>query len=116
MIVLFRADTGEPLAVMDGRLITELRTAAVSAVATKLAVAPVNDSRRSSAAECRRVRMFVRLRWCGSSTRSEFGAATPTPMFAGELGATAMSAEEAVRGADVVMTVQLAAPSSTGCG
>jgi thiomorpholine-carboxylate dehydrogenase len=33
MIELFRSDTGEPLAVMDGRLITEMRTAAVSAVA-----------------------------------------------------------------------------------
>ena len=33
MIQLFRADTGEPLATMDGRLITEMRTAAVSAVA-----------------------------------------------------------------------------------
>ena len=33
MIQLFRSDTGEPLAVMDGRLITEMRTAAVSAVA-----------------------------------------------------------------------------------
>ena len=33
MIQLFRADTGEPLAVIDGRLITEMRTAAVSAVA-----------------------------------------------------------------------------------
>src|SRR6184192_2833481 len=36
MILLFRLETGEPLAVMDGRLITEMRTAAVSAVATKL--------------------------------------------------------------------------------
>src|SRR5215210_2152360 len=35
MILLFRPETGEPLAVMDGRLITEMRTAAVSAVATK---------------------------------------------------------------------------------
>src|SRR3982751_1003461 len=35
---IFRADpqTGAPLAVMDGRLITEMRTAAVSAAATKL--------------------------------------------------------------------------------
>ena len=33
MIQLFRSDTGEPVAVMDGRLITEMRTAAVSAVA-----------------------------------------------------------------------------------
>src|SRR3989440_8904998 len=35
MILLFRPETGEPLAVMDGRLITEMRTAAVSALATK---------------------------------------------------------------------------------
>src|SRR3954469_22188744 len=31
MILLFSAEPGEPLAVMDGRLITEMRTAAVSA-------------------------------------------------------------------------------------
>src|SRR5438874_11662496 len=36
MILLFRPETGEPLAVMDDRLITEMRTAAVSALATKL--------------------------------------------------------------------------------
>src|SRR5438132_11061428 len=34
LIVLFKPDTGEPMAVMDGRLITEMRTAPVSAVAT----------------------------------------------------------------------------------
>jgi len=44
VIALFRAGTGEPLAMMDGRLITELRTAAVSAVATKLLSSP-NASR-----------------------------------------------------------------------
>lgn len=36
MIILFRPETGEPLVTMDGRLITEMRTAAVSAVATNL--------------------------------------------------------------------------------
>src|SRR5207253_10331908 len=40
MILLFRAETGEPLAVMDGRLITEMRTAAVSAAATRYLAAP----------------------------------------------------------------------------
>src|SRR6185295_5175350 len=35
LIALFRPETGEPLAVMDGRLITEMRTAAASAVATR---------------------------------------------------------------------------------
>jgi ornithine cyclodeaminase/alanine dehydrogenase-like protein (mu-crystallin family) len=40
MILLFRPQTGEPLAVMDGRLITEMRTAAVSAAATKYLASP----------------------------------------------------------------------------
>src|SRR5437588_5158819 len=35
IIQLFRPETGEPLVTMDGRLITEMRTAAASAVATK---------------------------------------------------------------------------------
>jgi ornithine cyclodeaminase/alanine dehydrogenase-like protein (mu-crystallin family) len=40
MILLFRPETGEPLAVMDGRLVTEMRTAAVSAAATKYLAPP----------------------------------------------------------------------------
>ena len=36
VIVLFSATTGEPTVMMDGRLITEMRTAAASAVATKV--------------------------------------------------------------------------------
>src|SRR5256885_15312528 len=36
MILLFRPESGEPLAVMDGRLITEMRTAAVSAGGDKM--------------------------------------------------------------------------------
>src|SRR5262249_31075292 len=39
-ILLFRRDTGEPRAVMDGRLITEMRTAAVSAAVTKYLASP----------------------------------------------------------------------------
>ena len=39
-ILLFRPKTGEPLATMDGRLISEVRTAAVSAVATVLLARP----------------------------------------------------------------------------
>src|SRR5947208_14010417 len=35
LIVMLKPETGEPLAVMDGRLITEMRTAAASAVATE---------------------------------------------------------------------------------
>ncbi|PYM55737.1 MAG: hypothetical protein DMD79_22480 [Candidatus Rokuibacteriota bacterium] len=40
MILLFRPDTGEPLAVMDGRLVTEMRTAAVSAAVTRHLASP----------------------------------------------------------------------------
>ena len=42
MATIFLVDpkTGTPLAVMDGRLITEMRTAAVSAAATKLLGSP----------------------------------------------------------------------------
>src|SRR5512137_199463 len=35
LVILFRPETGQPLVVMDGRLITEMRTGAVSAAATK---------------------------------------------------------------------------------
>ena len=38
--MLLRATKGEPLATLDGRLITEMRTAAVTAVATKLLADP----------------------------------------------------------------------------
>ena len=44
VIVLFETDHGRPLAVMEGRLITEMRTAAVSAAVTKLLAPP--DSRK----------------------------------------------------------------------
>src|SRR4029077_18760283 len=42
MATIFLVDpqTGAPLAIMDGRLITEMRTAAVSAASTKLLAAP----------------------------------------------------------------------------
>jgi thiomorpholine-carboxylate dehydrogenase len=107
VIALFNAQTGEPLAMMDGRLITELRTAAVSAVATKLLSAP--DARslailgsgvqaRSHFQALSLVRKFDDVRiW----SRNDANART----LASEIGGKAMSAEEAVRGADVVVTV-----------
>src|SRR5262252_1071302 len=39
-IFLVDSQTGTPLAIMDGRLITEMRTAAVSAAATRLLASP----------------------------------------------------------------------------
>jgi len=105
-IFLVDSQTGTPLAIMDGRLITEMRTAAVSAVATKLLASPdakilailgTGVQARSHIEALRIVRNFEGIRvW--SPTREH------TERFAKEVGATAMSAEEAVRGADVIVT------------
>src|SRR3989440_8062310 len=105
-IFLVDPETGEPLAVMDGRLITEMRTAAVSAVATKLLSAP--DAKvlailgsgvqaRSHLEALRFVRNFHDVRvWSRTPEHAE--------RFAKEFGAKATSAEAAVRDADVVVT------------
>ncbi len=107
VIVLFRAESGELLAVMDGRLITEMRTAAVTAVATKLLSSPTARSLAilGSGVQARAhfralslVRKFDDIRvWSRNPQHAQ--------AFANEIGARATSAEEAVRGADVVVTV-----------
>lgn len=104
-IILFKPETGEPLVTMDGRLITEMRTAAVSAVATRLLAKPdaavlaligAGTQARSHLEALRLVRSFREVRVF--SPRS-------APAFAREHGIrAAASAEEAVRGADVVVT------------
>jgi ornithine cyclodeaminase/alanine dehydrogenase-like protein (mu-crystallin family) len=105
-IFLVDPETGTPLAVMDGRLITEMRTAAVSATATKLlapsdakilAVLGSGVQARSHVEALRLVRQFEEVRvWSPKQEHAK--------QFAGQIGATAVSAEEAVRGADVVVT------------
>ena len=109
MATIFLVDpqTGAPLVIMDGRLITEMRTAAVSAAATKLLAPP--DARvlailgsgvqaHSHVEALRFVRQFEEIRvWSATQEHAE--------RFAKEIGATAMSAEKAVRDADVIVTV-----------
>ena len=106
MILLFRPDTGEPLAVMDGRLITEMRTAAVSAAVTKYLAAP--DARvlalvgsgvqaRAHLQALSRVRHLDEIRvWSRTAAHAA--------RFAEQHNARAMSIADAVRGADVVVT------------
>ncbi len=108
MATIFLVDpkTGAPLAVMDGRLITEMRTAAVSAAATKLLASP--DAKilailgsgvqaRSHLEALRLVRSFKEIRvWSPTREHAE--------RFAKMINAKAMSAEEAVRDADVIVT------------
>jgi len=105
-ILLVDPGTGRPLAVMDGRLITEMRTAAVSAAATKLLASPdvkilailgSGVQARSHAEALRLIRDFNEIHiWSPTREHAE--------RFAREIGAKAMSGEEAVREADVVVT------------
>jgi alanine dehydrogenase len=103
LIVLFRPETGEPLAILDGRLITEMRTAAASAVATQhlarhdasvLAILGSGVQARSHLEALRLVRSFEEIRvWSPRNARA----------FAQEFGVRAVgSTQEAVRGADVI--------------
>jgi thiomorpholine-carboxylate dehydrogenase len=106
MILLFRPDTGEPLAVMDGRLITEMRTAAVSAAVTKYLAAPdshvlaILGSGVQAAAHLEAlslVRRFDDVRvWSRTPDHAK--------RFAEKHNARSMDAESAVRGADVIVT------------
>src|SRR5207253_6437454 len=80
MILLFKPETGEPLVTMDGRLITEMRTAAVSAVATRLLARPEASvlgilgsgvQARSHLAALRLVRTIREVRVWSPRNRSE---------------------------------------------
>jgi len=104
VILLFRPETGEPIAVMDGRLITEMRTAAASAVATDLLarrdtnVLAIIGSGVQAASHLEALsigRKFNKVRvWSPRNAKA----------FAETHGVQAAStAEEAVRGADVIV-------------
>jgi ornithine cyclodeaminase/alanine dehydrogenase-like protein (mu-crystallin family) len=107
MIQLFRSDTGEPLATMDGRLITEMRTAAVSAVAIDHLAAPgakvlgilgSGVQARSHFRALAGIRSFTDVRvWSRSQEHAQ--------QFASEVGARVTTAEQAVSGADVVLAL-----------
>jgi len=107
VIELLSRATGQPLAVMDGRLITEMRTAAVSAVAldalapkeaTSLGILGSGVQARSHIAAFRLVRPALKdIRiWSRTSAHAE--------RLAEETDARSMNIEEAAS-ADVVLTV-----------
>lgn len=111
VILLWDSATGTLLAIMDGRLITELRTAATSAAATKvlaredasvLALLGSGVQARSHLEALRVVRSLHETRvWSRTGAHAE--------AFARELGGgtrirVCATAEEAVRGADVIVT------------
>src|SRR4051812_49064522 len=104
IVALFRPETGEPLVTMDGRLITEMRTAAVSAVATDLlaprevnvlAILGSGVQAQSHLEALGIVRRFREVRVWSPRRAGD---------FAKKFGVTAMAtAEEAVRDADVIV-------------
>jgi ornithine cyclodeaminase/alanine dehydrogenase-like protein (mu-crystallin family) len=120
-IHLFKAETGEPLATLHGRTITALRTAAVSAIATKVLSGP--DARvlailgsgvqaRSHFQALSLVRNFEAVRvWSRTPEHAQrFVEEIGTPRNGAQRTPHApctrvLSAEDAVRGADVVVAV-----------
>ncbi len=105
-IVLFEPETGQPLAFLDGRRITEMRTAAVSAAVTKY-LAPENSrvlallgsgvQAEAHLHALRHVCKFDEVRvWSRNRDHAQ--------RFAAVHGAKAMDLEPAVRGADVLVT------------
>lgn len=107
VIELLRRSTGEPLAVVDGRLITEMRTAAVSAVALA-ALAPITATSLGilgSGVQARsHIRAFRLVRPALKDIRIWSRTTANAERLAEETGARAVSMEEAAAG-DVVLTV-----------
>jgi ornithine cyclodeaminase len=112
-VLLFSGETGEPLALMNASAITEIRTAAVSAVATRLlaredasdlAIIGSGVQARSHLAAIACVRKLRRARVASrrlENARKFADEMRPRHAFPVEPAATA---EEAIRGADVIVT------------
>jgi thiomorpholine-carboxylate dehydrogenase len=105
MIMLFEPKIGQPLAFMDGRLITEMRTAAVSAAVTKY-LAPENSRILTLLGSGVQAQAHLQALGCvchfdevrvWSRTRQH------AEEFAVRHAARAMELEPAVRGADVIV-------------
>jgi ornithine cyclodeaminase/alanine dehydrogenase-like protein (mu-crystallin family) len=115
IIELLDRATGRPLSVMDGRLITEMRTAAVSAVAFAALVPlhfvtpPASFGIIGSGVQARAHVLALRHVW---PSLSEIRIWSPTPpnaeKCAADVGGRAVSVEEAAA-ADVVLTATLSA-------
>lgn len=112
-ILLWNSETGELLALMDGRLITEMRTAATSAAATHalarsdagvLAILGSGVQARSHFQALRVVRPLNQIRvWSRTSSHTRQFAMEMQQQFDAPVEACE-SAEMAVRGADLIVT------------
>src|SRR5215475_5061191 len=106
MIMLFEPETGAPLAFLDGRLITEMRTAAVSAAVTKY-LAPEGSkilTLLGSGVQAHAHLQALRHICDFEEVRVWSRMADHARRFAELHNAIAMDLEPAVRGADVLVT------------
>jgi ornithine cyclodeaminase len=113
LVTLFDGDTGVPTAILDASAITAVRTAAVTAVATgllarddarTLAVLGAGTQARAHLRALARVRDFEQVR-VYAPTRAHAQAVVEQAGDPRGERSVAVSAEEAVRDADVVVTV-----------
>jgi len=113
VVMLFGLMHGEPLAILDATAITAIRTAAASAAATDalaredagdLAIIGSGAQGRSHLAAMRAVRKLRRVRiWSRTHANAERFAHEETPALGFEIEVAA-TAEDAVRGADLICT------------
>jgi ornithine cyclodeaminase/alanine dehydrogenase-like protein (mu-crystallin family) len=109
-IALFEPDTGQPLAFLDARLITEMRTAAVSAAVTRACITGAarvltligsGVQAHAHLAALRHVAAFDEVRvWSPTAAHARD--------FAARTGARCLELEAAVRGADVLVVATAA--------
>jgi ornithine cyclodeaminase len=113
LVTLFDGQTGMPSAILDASAITQIRTAAVTAVATSvlaradagtLAVLGAGSQARAHLRALAGVRAFTQVRVYAPTEAHARGLAAQASGLFEQLTA-ASSAEEAVRGADVVVSV-----------
>ena len=112
-VMLFAADTGEPLALVNASAITEIRTAAVSAVATgllaregaaELAVIGTGVQGRAHAHALAATRPLTGIRMAGRDVARARKVAAELAEALGLPVTAAGSVPEAVEGADIVVT------------
>jgi ornithine cyclodeaminase/alanine dehydrogenase len=116
-IMLFSADTGKMIAVMDGSYITAMRTACASAMATKalanaetpvLGILGAGVQARTHIQALCRVRKLNRIRLYSPSGTSALSVKRDLESAVGLPIEAARSAEEAVRDADLIVTATTA--------
>lgn len=113
-VLLFEAEMGKPLAILDAAAVTEIRTAAVSALATRLlaredagdlALLGSGVQARSHLAALKEVRPLRRVRVWSRHPESARRFAAEESARHGLPVEAAATAREAVEGADLVCTV-----------